>query len=694
MSLAIGIDLGTTNTVVAGMRNDRPEIVRTSEGKDYIPSVVCEDSESHERYIGMQARNWMDKEPRNTIYSIKRLMGMLVEDDVSTRGPTSRRRPANVLAYEQIKQKLGYNIEDDATGGDDCVRVRLGEKQYKPEDISAMIIAQAKKEAERYFGVEVRSAVITVPAYFEDKQKAATRKAGEIAGLEVLHILDEPTAAAIAAGVAKPRSNQSILVYDFGGGTFDVSLLKVDGQNYLVRELGGDNWLGGDDFDHELTKLIAEKIRSEHPDYDPMADVDFRSHVKLSVEGAKIWLSKWPEVEITAPNCCKIKNRPISVNGLRVLRTQYEELIGKFVGRSIKLVGDVLKAAKVTPNMVDAVLMVGGTTKTPCVWSAVEAMFPGKLTPEAELDPMTCVATGAAIWAAQKSSRDRVIKDDVIVRTVTERSFGIAVREGQDSDMFQVIVPKGTRIPMKAPIEKEFIAHRPDRLYVPIYAGDDNRASQNSFQGLIDVEFVKEGQPPLEPGTPVNVRFRVNDDKILMVSVIPRGRAPIDKPLEYSFNPDTNDEWRRDLERSVEIAQHFLLEYAEYTDPEICKRLKTVVDRAEMRLAEPEPNRREARFDARRIDREVLYSSSLGSLLFRAGHLAQRADLPVELGRTLQVACTQAKAAYKRQRDNPSPAADKDVAFCRERLDIGVNYALKTIHEKNPQEDPGHLTPK
>ncbi len=335
MGRIIGIDLGTTNTVVCVIQDGEPKVITTREGLTHIPSVVCYDTEDDLFYCGQAAKDWMPKEPKNTVYSVKRLMGMHFFDEVRRDGENQNDRNR----FFQIERKVGYRLRPDPEGRDDVVRILLGEEKYfKPEQISAMILKQAKEDAERFLnGEEVTGAVITVPAYFEEKQIAATHEAGKLAGLDVKHILKEPTAAAIAAGYNQNVQNRYVLVYDLGGGTFDVSLLQMNDNNFTVDGLGGNNWLGGDNFDEELVTLAAENVRASH-NYDPLNEPEFRTRIKRHVEFAKQQLSETRNTVIGAMDVCTVpvdrekgkRRKPVSVN-LPVSRDTFEEKIRHYI---------------------------------------------------------------------------------------------------------------------------------------------------------------------------------------------------------------------------------------------------------------------------------------------------------------------------------------------------------------------------
>ena len=599
MSIAIGIDFGTTNTVVAALRGgDKPEIVRTSENLDHIPSVVCLDSKTQELYVGQQARDWMGQESENTICSIKRLMGMLYYDEAAIE---KRQHQVDIQNFEQIKAKMGYRIVPEANCQDDGVRVMLGGKQHRPEDISAMILRRAKEEAERHFKEKVSGAVVTVPAYFDEKQKSATLRAGKLAELEILAILEEPVAAAIAAGSLNPSNNHYVLVYNFGGGTFDASLLQVHQRTYRVRGIKGNNWLGGDNFDEELLQIVADRIKVEHH-YDPMNDSDFRTRVKPLVEAAKITLSYFAQAVINAPYCCTVPiennpthRRPVSVHGLTVTRAQYEERIGKYVAESLKCTQDLLLEMQTPANLLDAVLLVGGPTMTPCVRSAVERTFLGKVRAIGEINPMTCVAQGAALFAAQKTN---------------------------------------------------------------------NTSDQSANEFLASHELQSQQKVAKSDAKESTIDERTSNN------------------ILYSIDCSRNEFADEDVNQVIMMADRFMFGYGPFVDEATRNRIETLVKQAHKVLGDPPSHPHEARLLTKRIYRELIYSDTLGSLLFQAELLAATPELQPEFVTKLRTLCALARTTCREH-----PVKLDDLHQVRKSIDVLVNCALRQL-QKDAKADP------
>ncbi|MCA9244823.1 MAG: molecular chaperone DnaK, partial [Phycisphaerales bacterium] len=399
MSKIIGIDLGTTNSVVAIMEGGQPKVLINEQGSRLTPSVVGF-TDKGERLVGQRARNQQVTNPTNTVYSIKRFMG---------------RRHEEVSNEEKMAP---YTI---VGGSNELVRVKVGDKEYAPPEISAMILRDLKATAERYLGETVDRAVITVPAYFNDAQRQATKEAGQIAGLKVERIINEPTAAALAYGLEK-KEDQKIAVFDLGGGTFDISILDVDQNVFEVLSTNGDTHLGGDDFDEELIHFFAEEFRKKEGidlRNDPMA----LQRLKEAAEKAKIELSGSMETSINLPYITADAGGPKHLQ-LTLTRSKFEQLVGKLVERCR---GPVLKAiqdAKLSAKDIDEVVLVGGSTRVPLVQKMVKEIF-GK-DPDQSINPDEVVAVGAAIQGAVLSGD----KSDVVLLDVTPLSLGVETLGG------------------------------------------------------------------------------------------------------------------------------------------------------------------------------------------------------------------------------------------------------------------------
>src|SRR3989440_2872600 len=386
MAKIIGIDLGTTNSVVAIMEGDQPKVLINSQGSRLTPSVVAF-TDKGERLIGQTAKHQQVTNPKNTVFSIKRFMG----------------RRHNEVAQEE--KMVPYEI---VGGPDDFVKVKVRGKEYTPEEISAFILQDLRKTAEDYLGEKVTDAVITVPAYFNDAQRKATKDAGEIAGLKVIRVLPEPTAAALAYGLDK-KKNEKILVFDLGGGTFDVSVLDVGDGMFEGMSINGDTHLGGDDFDEVLINYLAEQFRKQEGidlRKDPMA----LQRLKEASEKAKIELSSAMETTVNLPFITATQDGPKHLQET-ITRSKFEQLINHLVEKCRKPVVEALKDAKLNPEQINEVILVGGATRVPMVKRLVKELFKGK-EPNQSVNPDEVVAIGAA---AQASIATGELKDILVL---------------------------------------------------------------------------------------------------------------------------------------------------------------------------------------------------------------------------------------------------------------------------------------
>ncbi|MBZ0295766.1 MAG: Hsp70 family protein, partial [Anaerolineae bacterium] len=353
MGRIIGIDLGTTNSVVAVMEGGSPTVIPSSEGGKLIPSVVALNPKTGERLVGKVARNQAVINPDNTIFSVKRFMG----------------RKFNDPQVQETVKRVPYKVSAAANGD---IRVHMGEKEYSPPEVSAMILQKIKADAEAYLGEKVDRAVITVPAYFNDAQRNATKDAGRIAGLEVLRIINEPTASSLAYGLDNHK-NEVIAVYDLGGGTFDISILEVGDGVFEVRSTNGDTYLGGDNFDEVIIDWIASEFKKENG-IDLRSDRQALQRLKEAAEKAKIELSSALNTEINLPFVTADASGPKHLN-MTLSRAKLESLVDQLIQRSIKPCEQALKDAEISTSEVDAVILVGGMTRMPSVQEAVKKFF-------------------------------------------------------------------------------------------------------------------------------------------------------------------------------------------------------------------------------------------------------------------------------------------------------------------------------
>src|SRR5688572_29988739 len=514
MAKIIGIDLGTTNSVVAVMEGDQPKVLVNAQGSRLTPSVVGF-TDKGEVLVGQVAKHQQVTNPKNTVFSIKRFMG----------------RRHNEVAQEE--KMVPYEI----TGGtDEYVKVRVRGKEYTPEQISAFILQELKKTAESYLGETVTEAVITVPAYFNDAQRTATKNAGEIAGLKVMRVLPEPTAAALAYGLDK-KKNEKILVFDLGGGTFDVSVLDVGDGVFEVLSINGNTHLGGDDFDEELINFIAEEFRKQEGidlRKDPMA----LQRLKEAAEKAKIELSNTMETSINLPFITADQSGPKHLQ-MTVTRAKFEQLINALVEKTRQPVIDALKDAKLKPEQIDEVVLVGGSTRIPMVQRLVKEQFKGK-EPNRTVNPDEVVAVGAAIQGAIATGDVK----DILVLDATPLSLGVETLDG----VMTVLIPRNTTIPTS---KKEVFSTASDNqtaVTINVLQGEREFARDNRLLGtfnLTDIPSAPRGLPQIE------VTFNIDVNGILAVSAKDLGTGKenkIEVQNSGGLSKDDIEKMKRDAE--------------------------------------------------------------------------------------------------------------------------------------------------
>lgn len=479
MAKIIGIDLGTTNSCVAVMEGGAPKVIHSAEGRNVTPSVV----DPIKNIVGDVAKRQMVMNPKTTLYSVKRLVGRKFSDP-------SVARDAKLLPYKVV------------AGKNEMAVVEVEGKQYTPQEISAKILAKLKADAESYLGESVKQAVITVPAYFDDSQRQATKQAGEIAGLEVLRILNEPTAAALAYGLDKKNAH-TIAVYDLGGGTFDITVLELGEGVYEVKATNGDTHLGGDDFDQKLLDYLAEEFKKEHS-IDLRKDPQALQRLRDAAEKAKIELSTSMEAEINLPFITQGSAGPLHLV-MKISRAKFESIVDELIKQSIEPVKKCLSDAKLSASQIDEVVLVGGMTRMPKVIEAVKNFF-GK-EPNKSVNPDEVVAVGAAVQAGVLAGDVK----DVVLLDVTPLTLGVETLGGVMTPLIQ----RNTTVPTSKSEVFSTAADNQTSVEIHVLQGERPMAADNKSLG----RFVLSGIPPAPRGVPqVEVTFDIDASGILNVT--------------------------------------------------------------------------------------------------------------------------------------------------------------------------------
>ncbi len=512
----VGIDLGTTNSVVAVMQGKEPVVIPNEEGRNVTPSVVAF-KEDGQIIVGDPAKRQAILNPEKTIFSIKRFMG---------------RRYSEV--QEEIK-RVPYKV---VQGPNDTVLIKIDDKTYTPQQISAFILQKLKRVAEEYLGQPVTDAVITVPAYFDDSQRKATREAGEIAGFNVRRILNEPTAAALAYGLDKANQEKKVAVYDLGGGTFDISILDIGEGVYEVLSTHGDTHLGGDDFDREIINWLADDFQKEHGidlRQDPMA----LQRLKEAAEKAKIELSSQFETEINLPYITAKEGRPLHLVK-KLTRSQFERMIEPYIQKTVEHMKIALEKAKLSVSDIDEVILVGGSTRIPLVQKTVEEFFGKK--PHKGINPDEVVAVGAAVQAGVLSGDVK----DILLLDVTPLSLGVETYGG----LMTVLIPAGTTIPTKKTEVFTTATDNQTTVEIHVLQGERPLAKDNRSLG----RFYLEGIPPAPRGVPqIEVTFEIDADGILKVTAKDKATGK-EKSIRIEGSTGLSEE---EIKRMKEEAQRY-----------------------------------------------------------------------------------------------------------------------------------------
>lgn len=645
MGIAIGIDLGTTNSVACYYDgNNQPRVLLNANHEELTPSVVSyqafdEDDDDAELVVGRPAVNGAKMYHQNTIYSIKRLMGRRFDDK-------------NVQKW---KKRINYTIAESQEPEPGLATVMMGGKQYLPEEISAMILSSIKKYSETALGEEVTHAVITIPAYFGEPERRATKEAGKKAGLVVKTLVAEPTAAALAFGnQLQPEEGRFILVFDLGGGTFDISIISQVDNDYNVMEIHGDKFLGGDDFDEEIVKMLLKHIQEKY-EVDLSQDSRFHIVAKGEAEAAKKSLSSSDTVSIVVPEAAKANDKPINLK-LKISRQEFERAIKPLVQRCKSLVYEAIEQQSLTPDLISDVLLVGGSTAVPLVYQTIESIF-GKEKIRREVNPMHCVAMGAAILAHSMKGIEcpecqtlcdesettchncgaslavaQSITDTIELTDITANHFGIEVFSEEKGNTFSVIIERGEVLPMSEPKWKNYYTTEQGQshLSIPVYEGASNtNIEKNTKIGTIEYPL-PEGLPKKHP---VQVGLKLDRQSIVKVTIQVDGKdwgkdeelkrgdsAPHDSVTK--LDDDLEDEDFITLTYYIQYTKSFLKDYEQILEPRQKERLEQAIEEAEDVLSDEKADKRNA------VNKlyKILSRCGTASLIARAKYAANLTD--------------------------------------------------------------------
>ena len=547
MASIIGIDLGTTNSVVAVMEGGEPVVISSAEGERLVPSVVAV-NKNHERLIGRVARNQSVVNPENTVFSIKRFMG----------------RKFNDPEVKEAVSRLPYRVSE-APNGD--IRVILDGKEYSPPEISAMILGKLKSDAESYLGETVTQAVITVPAYFNDAQRNATKDAGKIAGLEVMRIINEPTASSLAYGLDK-KSDEVIAVYDLGGGTFDISILDVGEGVFQVRSTSGDTFLGGDDFDHRVIDYIADEFKKDNG-IDLRQDRQSLQRLKEAAEKAKIELSSMMQTEINLPYITADASGPKHLV-MTLTRAKLEQLTADLVERSLGPVRQALKDSELDRSKIDEVVLVGGMTRMPAVQEEVRKLFDKE--PHRGVNPDEVVAIGAAIQAGVLAGDVK----DILLLDVTPLTLSVETL----GSVATPLIERNTTIPTRKSQIFSTASDSQPQVEINVLQGERPMANDNKSLG----KFILDGIPPAHRGVPqIEVTFDIDANGIIEVTALDKATSRtqhITITASSGLSDTEVEQMRKDAEAHAEedIKRKELIEARNLADNAVYTAEKTLRD--------------------------------------------------------------------------------------------------------------------